>query len=210
MSNIMQPPVEQAENKNTAATMIELNNNIEEITLTLTPDFDLTEIINGEEVMSPSPFRKHQDIVFRMTLKLGNYITSKKLGKLLTSPLDVILKEGSQRLQPDLLFIRRENLHIAQDWIRGVPDMVCEIVSEGSVVKDTVTKKDIYEYYKVPEYWIVIPQAQSVEILTLENDKYRIYSSAAEGGGGGEEESIVRSKVIEGLEINIKELFEED
>ncbi|KJR41762.1 restriction endonuclease [Candidatus Magnetoovum chiemensis] len=201
MSNIIQAPAQQAENRKVRFTALEINEMIEQIT----PDFDLTEIINGEEIMSPSPFRKHQKIIVRMTLILGSYITSKKLGEFLTSPLDVILAEGKNRLQPDLLFIKKENSAIEQDWIRGVPDMVCEIVSKGSHKKDTLIKKDIYEYYKVPEYWIVIPELETIEILVIDNDKYRIYSSA-------EGEGVVKSKVIEGLEINIKDifLFEED
>ncbi|MBF0345749.1 MAG: Uma2 family endonuclease [Nitrospirae bacterium] len=68
----------------------------------------------------------------------------------------------------DILFIRKENSAIMQDYIRGVPDMVCEIVSKGSVAKGTVTKKEIYERYKVPEYWIVFPELETIEVFTIE------------------------------------------
>ncbi|KJR41863.1 restriction endonuclease [Candidatus Magnetoovum chiemensis] len=196
MSNTIQLPIEQAETKNVTLTASELNKIIEQIT----PDLDLTEIINGEEIMAPSPFGEHQTISIKLVTKIVLYLEKNKVGNLYHPPLDVILEEGLNRLQPDLLFIKKENMSIFQDWIRGVPDMVCEIVSKGTHKKDTITKKDIYEYYKVPEYWIVIPQLQTFEIFTIENDKYRIYSSA-------EAEGIVKSKVIEGLEINIKDVF---
>ncbi|MCI4626501.1 MAG: Uma2 family endonuclease, partial [Candidatus Magnetoovum sp. WYHC-5] len=94
-------------------------------------DFDLTEIINGVETMSPSPFRKHQKIFQNLNRIIDNYVHQNKLGEVYSSPLDVILEENLNRLQPDLLFIRKDNMTIAQDWIRGVPDMVCEIVSRG-------------------------------------------------------------------------------
>ncbi|KJU83542.1 protein containing DUF820, partial [Candidatus Magnetobacterium bavaricum] len=71
--------------------------------------------------------------------------------------------------------------------------MVCEIVSKGSFTKDTVTKKKIYEHYKVPEFWIVIPELETIEVFTIEGDAYELFS-VAEGEG------IVKSKVIEGLE----------
>ncbi len=167
---------------------------------TLERDFDLTEIINGVEVMGPSPFGKHQDISIRIVRKIILHLESNKTGKVYNAPLDVILEEGQQRLQPDILFIRKENMGIFQDWIRGVPDMVCEIVSRGSVAKDTLTKKAIYEHYKVPEYWIVIPELETIEILTIEGDAYELFSSA-------EGEGVVRSRVIEGLEIDVNELF---
>ncbi|MCI4626395.1 MAG: Uma2 family endonuclease [Candidatus Magnetoovum sp. WYHC-5] len=173
-------------------------------TATLTErDFDLIEIINGEEVMSPSPYRKHQRVSMRIIRKVILHLEKdNNIGELYYAPLDVIFKEGEQRLQPDLLFIKKENMAIAQDWIRGVPDMVCEIVSIGSIKKDTITKKEIYEQYRVPEYWIVIPELQTIGIFTIEADKYQVFSWA-------EGEGIVSSKIIKGLQINIKDIFEE-
>ncbi|MBF0342949.1 MAG: Uma2 family endonuclease [Nitrospirae bacterium] len=152
--------------------------------------------------MSPSPFGKHQDISQNINRLLVNHVYKNKLGKVYYSPLDVILKEGEQKLQPDLLFIKNENMAIFQDWIRGVPDMVCEIVSKGSYRKDTTIKKRVYESYKVPEYWIVIPELETIEVLTIEGDKYETFSIA-------EGEGVIRSKVIEGLDIDIMDVFKE-
>ncbi|MBF0320856.1 MAG: hypothetical protein HQL01_13740 [Nitrospirae bacterium] len=36
-------------------------------------DFDLTEIINGEEIMGPSPFSRHQMLVFRIADEGNKY-----------------------------------------------------------------------------------------------------------------------------------------
>ncbi|KJU87486.1 restriction endonuclease [Candidatus Magnetobacterium bavaricum] len=164
-------------------------------------DFDLTEIINGVEVMGPSPFERHQDISSNIYDLIRQHIKKTKAGKIYYSPLDVILKEGQQRLQPDLLFIKKENMAIVKGWIRGVPDMVCEIISKGSHTKDTVIKKKIYESYKVPEYWIVIPEFYSIEVFTIEGDRYELFSYA-------EDEGVIKSMVIEGLEIDIKDVFQ--
>ncbi len=151
--------------------------------------------------MGPSPFGRHQDIVFNLAYSMRHYIEKHDLGKLSISPLDVIFEEGINRLQPDIIFIRKENMSIFQDWIRGVPDMVCEIISTGTFKKDTEVKKTIYEKYKVPEYWIVLPEFLTVEIFTIENDKYKLHSIA-------EIEGTVTSKVIEGLQVDIKDIFE--
>ncbi|KJU86293.1 restriction endonuclease [Candidatus Magnetobacterium bavaricum] len=169
-------------------------------TQTLGKDFDLTEIINGVEVMGPSPFGKHQDISRRIYDRISQFVRDKRLGVVFYAPLDVILEEEEQQLQPDLLFIKKENMGIFQDWIRGVPDMVCEIVSKGSVAKDTVTKKDVYERYKVPEFWLVFPWFETIEVFAFEGDKYKLFSTA-------EGEGMVKSKVIEGLEMDVKEVF---
>ncbi|MBF0486853.1 MAG: Uma2 family endonuclease [Nitrospirae bacterium] len=168
---------------------------------TLEADLDLTEIINGEEVMGPSPFGKHQRIVFNLADIMRHYVIKSDLGEVCLSPLDVILEDSTNRLQPDIIFIRKENMAIFQDWIRGVPDMVCEIVSPGTYRKDTAVKREIYERYRVPEYWIVIPELLTIEILTIENNRYITHSIA-------ELEGVVRSKIIDGLQVNIKDIFD--
>ncbi|KWT79706.1 Uma2 family endonuclease [Candidatus Magnetominusculus xianensis] len=163
-------------------------------------DLDLTEIIDGEEVMGPSPFFRHQNIAVNLFRKIDRFVERTGLGYTYFSPLDIIFEEGFNRLQPDILFIKKEHMNIAQDWIRGVPDMVCEIISPGTYNRDTEVKRDIYERYKVPEYWMVLPEFLTIEILTLENEKYEIHSFA-------EIEGTVESKVIEGLQVNIKDIF---
>ncbi|MBF0466946.1 MAG: Uma2 family endonuclease [Nitrospirae bacterium] len=181
---------------------------METIEKRLLRDLDLTEIINGVEVMGPSPFGRHQDVSGNLYDIIRHYVKTKGLGKVYYSPLDVIFEEGINRVQPDILFIRKENMAIFQDWVRGVPDMVCEIISPGSYEKDVEVKRIIYEKYGVPEYWIVIPELQTIEILTIENEapqalhhKYKVHSIAGFEG-------VVKSKVIEGLQINLKEVFE--
>ncbi|MBF0554580.1 MAG: Uma2 family endonuclease [Nitrospirae bacterium] len=162
----------------------------------------LTEIINGEVIVGPSPFGKHQDIVFNLADIMRRHVKTNNLGKVYLSPLDVILEEGINRVQPDILFIRKENMSIMQDWVRGIPDMVCEVVLPWSYGRDTGSKKAIYEKYRVPEYWIVLPELQNIVISTIENGKYVTYPSAAKTG-------VVTSKVIEGLQVNIKDIFED-
>ncbi len=167
---------------------------------TIERDFDLTEIIEGEETMGPSPFRIHQRIVFNIADIMRQYVKKNDLGEVYLSPLDVIFEEGVNRLQPDILFVKKNNHAILQDWIRGVPDMVCEIVSPGSYERDTEVKRAVYEKYKVPEFWVVIPELQMIEILTIENGRYMKHSIA-------ELEGMVTSKVIEGLIIDVKDIF---
>lgn len=76
------------------------------------PDIDLTQIINGVEIMAPSPFGIHQRILYNLTLEIGIYLRSNPIGTLYTAPLDVILEEKINRVQPDLIFIKKENMGI--------------------------------------------------------------------------------------------------
>ncbi|MBI3359306.1 MAG: Uma2 family endonuclease [Nitrospirae bacterium] len=162
--------------------------------------FDLTEIIEGEEIMSPSPLTIHQKIVLRLLRKISEHTERLNQGEAFVSPLDVIFEEGINRLQPDIIFIKKDNLHIVQDWIRGVPDVLIEVVSEGSVTIDTVKKKAVYERYGVPEFWIVYPSLKTIEIFVLESGKYQLHSFA-------ELQGKVTSKIIGDFELYIDKIF---
>ncbi len=164
------------------------------------PPFDLTQIIEGEKIVTPSPFGKHQEIVFNLAFHVRRYAQEKNLGKVFISPLDVIFEENVNRLQPDIIFLKNENMGIYQDWIRGVPDMVIEVVSRGTLVMDTITKKNVYEKYKLPECWIVMPEFESVEVFVLKDNAYELFSFA-------EEKGVVRSQIIDGLTVDIRTIF---
>lgn len=60
-------------------------------------------------------------------------------------------------MQPDLVVVLAENRIITQTRIRGVPDLVIEILSPSNRKHDTELKKQLYEQFAVPEYWIVDP-----------------------------------------------------
>lgn len=164
-------------------------------------DFDLTEIINGEEIMSPSPLAKHQHISRNLFDEMNQFVKTKKLGETYYSPLDIIFEDRENRLQPDIVFIRKANLGIVRDWIRGVPDLVVEVVSKGSVVMDTVVKKELYERYKVPEYWIVLPALECIEVFVISGNKYALFSS-------NEGEGTVKSQVLKGFKVKLTDIFQ--
>ncbi|MCF0073095.1 Uma2 family endonuclease [Dyadobacter sp. CY261] len=133
---------------------------------------DLTQIINGEEVMSPSPKKPHQSASSRLLRILMNYVEDHGLGEIFHAPFDVIFEENFNVLQPDILFVSNANRDIVRDWVRGAPDLVIEIVSPGSKKMDTVIKKEIFERYGVQECWIVYPEQVSIEIYRLVDGRY--------------------------------------
>jgi len=162
---------------------------------------DLTQIINGEEVMSPSPKMPHQSASSELFLLLANHAKQLKLGRVFTAPFDVILEQDFNHLQPDIFFVSNAKRDIMQDWIRGVPDLVVEIVSPGSKKLDTVVKKEVYERYGVPECWIVFPEKVCIEIYTLTDGQYTLLGSFS-----GDE--LIRSLVLDTLSFPVNVITE--
>ncbi len=97
-----------------------------------------------------------------------------------------------------LILIKRRGLF-------GSPDLVVEIISYSSRYRDTEEKKDLYEQFGVKEYWIVDPKSDYIEILTLnENGKYELFSE----GYPEDNKNFVESKLLEGLRINLADIFD--
>lgn len=78
---------------------------------------------------------------------------------------------------------------MVQDWVRGVPDLVIEIVSPGSEKMDAVIKKEISERYGVPECWLVFPEKVCIEVYTLVEGKYALLGLFAD-------QQLVHSQVL--------------
>lgn len=163
------------------------------------PDDVRAELIAGELYVTPSPTPRHQSVVGGLHLALGPPVEARGLGRVYFAPLDVHLPTGDI-VQPDVLFIREQNLGILQDWIRGVPDLVVEVVSRTHPERDRIVKRDVYERAGVPEYWLVDPGACSVEVFRLEGCTYR-------PAGYFERSGIVQSPQLPGVGVDLDTLF---
>jgi len=160
------------------------------------------EVINGRLYEMPAPLFEHQDICMALAVLMYNFVKLKKLGKVLSAPFDVILSEDTV-VQPDIVFISTENLkNIKEGRLSGSPDLVIEIVSPTSYYRDRYEKFKIYEEAGIKEYWLVYPGERAIEVWALKEGKYELYSIAS---GEGK----VKSKVLDGLEVDLKEVFNE-
>ena len=151
------------------------------------------ELWNGEIIMSPTPVPNHQRIVFRFATLLREFVQPRELGEVFLSPLDVILSQH-RVVQPDVFFISKARLNLVTDRVRCAPDLALEVVSEGSWRRDRVDKKDLYEQFGVREYWIVDPEAQTIEVFALEKGAFKLASRAEQG-------ETAASKLLSGFTV---------
>ena len=157
------------------------------------------ELIAGEIFMAPAPTRWHQDIAGNLYLALALHVRARALGAVCIAPLDVHLPSGDI-VQPDLIVVRTENREIHQDWIRGTPDLLIEIVLPSNAERDRIVKRDLYAGNDVSEYWIVDPEVRTVEVLRLKDGAY---APAGYFGAG----TALRSEVLPDLGLAIDEVF---
>jgi Uma2 family endonuclease len=131
----------------------------------LLPEDKRYEILDGDIYVVAAPNIRHQSVALNLEAALFQHMKETGLGRILHAPCDVILSEESV-VQPDILFVRKERARIVgESNLQGPPDIVIEILSEGTRRKDLEIKKKIYAQFAVPEYWIVDPEANTVEVL---------------------------------------------
>lgn len=160
------------------------------------------ELFEGELVMVPPPSEYHQRISGNLGFILRGFVKKHGLGSVYYAPLDVILSDDTV-LQPDILFIGKEQADIiAEEGIRGAPDLVIEILSEATAKRDRTYKRALYARYGVKEYWLVDPATKTVEVLELQEQGFsRVARYACK------EKAPLKSPLLAGLSIDLEKVF---
>ena len=164
------------------------------------PDEERWELIDGRAFnMTPAPSTSHQTIVGNVNFILRTKLKNSPC-RVFSSPTDVVLSEYDI-VQPDV-FVVCDQTKITSANIRGGPDVVFEVLSPSTILKDRREKKRSYERCGVPEYVLLHPHPRYVEHYILETD----------GLYGREEtlgpEEILTLVTLNGLRIDLKEVFE--
>jgi Uma2 family endonuclease len=163
---------------------------------------DLRELIDGELVEIEVPNRPHESVVALLGYFLIAWARAGNGGEALASGYKVRISER-RGVMPDVQFYRRENDSAKRQHkglVEGRPDLAVEIVSPSSRKHDRVTKLNWYASREVPEYWIVDPEARTLEQLVLANGAYTIVQSLAE-------ETVFEPRTFPGLAIPLAELW---
>jgi Uma2 family endonuclease len=128
-------------------------------TYKMLPEGTLAELIDNVVYDSPSPYSIHQSLSKIILRKLLEEVEDKGTGVVFHAPLDVYLDEVSNAVQPDLIVVLKNNLHIIEKYghIHDVPDLLIEILSKNNQRHDLVRKKNLYERFGVKEYWVIDP-----------------------------------------------------
>ncbi len=135
------------------------------------------ELIQGVAYdMTPAPSTVHQktsiSLSSQLHMKLEEFRRKGGDGSCSAfyAPTDVYL--NGHVVQPDILVVCKPEF-IHPHGIEGPPDLVIEILSPSTALKDMNTKRDLYESYGVTEYLIVDPTSQKAVLLKLQDGRYQ-------------------------------------
>jgi Uma2 family endonuclease len=161
---------------------------------------DLRELIDGELLELEVPTKAHERIVMDIGYLLRSW--SEEHGGLVLGSGYKVRITDRRGVMPDVQFFCKghENVGGEQGLEEGAPDLAVEVVSPSSRRYDRVVKLHYYAHIGVPEYWLIDPEARTIERLVLEAGGYRI----AEARG---DEGVFAPPSFPGLSVDLAKLF---
>lgn len=161
------------------------------------------ELYDGEVFVVPSPLPKHQVVAITVAEMLRQYAREHG-GFCVASPIDIVFSDYDV-LQPDVIYFSSDRAHLVDlnRVIRHAPDLCVEVLSPSTASTDRGKKMQMFARYAVPEYWILDPVAESIEIYELRDAAYELKVSATDAG------EVISSAAVPGLTFTAGSLFPE-
>jgi len=133
----------------------------------LPDDGNRYEIIEGVLYVSTSPSLFHQWIIQNLYDMVGSPAKKQNLAYAFVAPAGVLMP-GCEPVQPDFVLVLAARASIIFDRrIRGVPDLIVEVLSPGSVDYDEDVKLTAYANAGVSEYAVIAPAERQLRLYTL-------------------------------------------
>ena len=141
--------------------------------VTLPNDGKRYEIHDGELSVTPTPTFRHQWILAELLGILRAHVAAHDLGEVVPAPITVVLADTAI-VEPDIVYIEKARMGIvsAGGTIDGAPTLAVEILSPSTARIDRQTKKQLFERYGVPYYWIVDADARTIDVYRASAGAY--------------------------------------
>ncbi len=162
---------------------------------------DPRELLDGHLVEIEVPTWTHERIVAALIAILAQWSWARNAGHVLASGYRIRI-DDRRGTMPDVQFYRHGNSPGGQEKAleQGRPDLAVEVISPSSRSKDSVRKLYDYASIGVPEYWLLDPEARTLERLVLRDGVYSIVE-AIEGN------VLFQPDGFDGLEIDLGRIW---
>lgn len=143
---------------------------------------------------------------WRLTRFLGtilqSYAEERELGEVFGEPVTMRTSERAAR-EPDLYFVAAEHAsRVKGTFFDGPADLVIEIVSRESRIRDRKEKFGEYERAGVREYWLIDPERKQA-------DAYRLTEASRYERVELGEPAVLTSEALPGMWISVEWLWAE-
>jgi Uma2 family endonuclease len=167
------------------------------------PEYKVAEIIHGQLITHPRPAARHTTAASL----LGSELSAPFMRGIGGPGGWVILDEpelhlGEDILIPDLAGWRRERMPLIPD-VTGfelAPDWICEVLSPSTRATDRADKLPIYARHQVAHAWLVDPLDQTLEVLQLAAEQWRLLATYRDN-------AVIRAEPFDAIELELGVLW---
>ncbi len=111
----------------------------------------------------------HQDLLGFVLRVLASFVEDHNAGEVMMRGYQMKLPHSGR--EPDVLFIAQKNLpRMTHRYLDAPADIVIEIASPESVLRDRGAKYGEYEAGGVREYWVFDPESEQADFFVLGGD----------------------------------------
>jgi Uma2 family endonuclease len=159
------------------------------------------EFINGEAVMQSPALNRHSAVVGRLVPLLRAYVEPRRLGQVRAEK--ALCQFPRNDYEPDVVFfgLTKSQLITPGTLLHPVPDFIVEVLSPSTAAVDRGIKFEDYAAHGVGEYWIVDPEAETLEQFILRTGRY--------ANAAGQRDGDLRCEAIPGLVVPVRALFDD-
>jgi len=162
------------------------------------------EWVGGRVVPLPVAVAERRAAIVSLLITLFALATRfGRLGAVYAEPFRMRLRAARRGRSPDLIFVAPEHRNrVRRHDLDGPADIVVEIVSPESVHRDRIEKRAEYEQAGVPEYWLVDPDRQQVDLRVLGPEgRHRVVFVGSDG--------LCQSTVLAQLRLRVEWLWQD-
>ena len=126
------------------------------------------ELIEGVSIaMSPSPMKRHQAIASKIIAQFDNQLNDCPICEVLPE-FDYKISEDTV-VRPDIVLTCNET---NETYLTKAPEIIIEIISKSTALRDEKYKFTLYEREKVKYYVLVYPNTLFAKVYKLNNNGY--------------------------------------
>ena len=162
----------------------------------------LAEWVDGTVIVNSPASLPHQELVSFVYGMLKKYVAFRRLGRVVQAPFQMKLPHSSGR-EPDVLFVAEaQRNRLKRTYVDGPADLVVEVISPDSMVRDRSDKFLEYQQGGVLEYWLLDPDTQRA-------DFYQMGAGGAYQAASPDAQGIYHSAVLHGFWLSVSWLWQD-
>jgi Uma2 family endonuclease len=139
------------------------------------------EVVNGEIVRIPPP-RLPRAFVVENIRDIVDKQLDRQIFSIYTTQFGLVIRRDPLTCRvPDLALFRRNNIVVVDGYVHSAPELVVEVLSSANTRRERGAKLRDYESLGVPEVWVLSPEACTVEVLLLKEERLTTVALLREG-----------------------------